>query len=189
MKSKLNADGHDESQWIKKEFNPKTGKMEMPPLINAFRAAKGDIFRNSDDKLESPEGLPRIMFINGRISEDDFNTAKRVESIWIHAQRTLGISSIKGVIASDVAPANSIDPNTDRFLEMWRHIPRNEFEQMLWFVSFRIKAMSAALPLDRLEIIQSGLQKAQKMIDIWDGNSNNALTGSPELRPEFDPTA
>lgn len=188
MRDRLNAEGHDESQYLPKEYNAKTGKMERVPPINAFRAAKGDITRNEDDKLESVHWLPRIMHRQRQITKEHYDTARSFERHLIHARRTLGICDIKGKLF-DIMPANGIDESTDLFLTILRSVARPEVVRLVWFVDMNFPCSSAALPDDMLGVIQHGLENVQKIIDLNNETRNNTESTLPELslkspRPE-----
>jgi len=163
-RARLNADGHDESQYLPKILNPVSGKWEEPPPVNAYRAAKGDIRRNDDDKIESATWLPRIMFLGRRIEKEHYDMAVVVECVWLSAKKTLGILDLRGKLF-DKVPELGTNVDVDAFLEMHRTMARPELEAVLWFVSFYIRASSAALPLERLGVILHGLENAQNIID------------------------
>lgn len=184
--NRLNADGHDESQWIKPVFNRASEKMEMPPIVNPYREAKGDIVRNEDDKLESVHWLPRIMQRQGQITKEHFDTARSFERLLIHSRRTLGICDIKGKLF-DMMPSSGIDDSTDLFLEIVRVVVRPEVTRIVWFVDMNFPCSSAALPIAMLGVIHHGLENIQNVIDMHNQKRNNATSTLPELRLNYAP--
>lgn len=176
----LNANGEDESQWFKPFINPKTGKREMPPIVNAFRAAKGDVILNDDGTHESPHWLPRIMFTKGRLSKEHYDMAFCFECVWFQAKKTLGVLELKGKLY-DKMPEGEITIEVDSFLEIKRTISANEFREIIWFVSKYFPASDAALPLDRLGVILHGLENSKIIIDICKKKRENAKYTSPEV--------
>jgi hypothetical protein len=178
--TRLNPEGHDESQYLKAVFNPVSGKMEMPPIINAFRAAKGDIIRNEDDKLESVHWLPRILERQGNITKEHLDTAKAFERYLIHAWRTMGICDLRGKL-NDILPASGLDDNTDMFLEIARKVVRPELNRVIWTVMKNFPCSSAVLPSHDLGVLKHGLENIQKVIDEHKERRNNATSTPPEV--------
>lgn len=178
--NRLNANGEDESQWIQPVLNRVTGKMEMPPIVNPWREAKGDIVRNEDDKLESIHWLPRILQRQGNITKEHFDASRSFERILVHARRTLGICNITGKIF-DAIPSGGVDDTTDMFLEILRKVARSEVMRIVWLVDMNFPCSKAAIPIGMLGIIQHGLENIQNVIDMHNEKRNNAASTLPEV--------
>jgi hypothetical protein len=163
----------DTSQWLPKDI----------PVINAYRASKGDIKRNSDDKLQSITWLPHILHDMNRITKEHLDTAKSFERILIHAKRTLGICDIRGVLYDKHPAGQSHD--TDVFLEIIRVIPKPESNIIVWLVWDDYNRGNSILALKVIGTIQHGLENAQKVLDNIAEKRNNALSTLPEVRPDL----
>ncbi len=164
-RNRLNSQGHDESCYLpKKWFNPKTGKDETYPIVNSFRAAKGDIIENENGNLESLSWLPRILFKQGNIKKEEFDTADSFTKILIQAMRVLKVSNIKGQLF-DKLPATSPNVETDIYLEIVRGLPREQLIKLIWLVTWNTPCKSVALPNEDMKLIVHGLYNTQNIID------------------------
>lgn len=101
----LISDSIDESDWLKKVFNPETGNMETPDHILPERRAKGDIKEFVDEEThargeKSFAWLPDELCRRGFIELEHLNTAEVVTRLKDAAHRftdqkkTLGLVKI-----------------------------------------------------------------------------------------------
>lgn len=166
---RLNPDGHDENDWFEPVINPKTGKKEMPPIVNAFRAAKGDIQTNSDAKVEAAHWMPRILNLklNKRgekyLDDDQLHICRRVERVALSAMAALGVSNLRCFMAmgSDVAELPKRDPFATLLTDM---LPEYS-NAMLWVISDERNLGNVELAIKIHGTIVQSLELAKKILD------------------------
>ena len=119
--SKLNAEGHDGSQYLPRGTPP----------VNAFRAQHGNV-RWEGEAIKALTWLPDILFERKIIEECHLHTANSFLRVLIHAKRTLGITDLRGALF-DKFP-DSMPTENDLFLEICRELPRPEANAIIWLV-------------------------------------------------------
>lgn len=184
MPQQLNSEGHDESQYLpKKWLNPRTGKEEDYPVVNPWRAGKGDIKRNEDDKLESMTWLPDVLFERKHIQQQHLNTAKSFFRILVQAKKALGICDLRGQLF-DRYPAG-ISDDIDMFIQINRRLVKPESNILIWLVWDDYNRGNVALAMRVIGTILHALENAQEVIDYYAQLSNNKSSASPFLHPKF----
>lgn len=191
--NRLNADGHDESQYLGKILDPRSGKMIPIPPINAFRAAKGDIIRNTDDKLESITWMPRRLNItlddrgHKLIDDDQLHTCKSVERAALSAMAALGLSSIRVFMAGDMnlAGLSQIDP----FKAILTLMKPCYSTALLWVICDERNGGNTQLAIKMLGSIHTGISFAKEILDSLQDSGKVSIVALPELRleSEYDP--
>lgn len=170
MRIHLNAEGHDESQYIKAVLNPTTGRMEKPPLVNAYRHAKGDIFINADDKSECPTWMPRIL--NLRLNEqgkpflddDALHTCKRVERAALSALAVLGLSDIRSFISGNSQDIGEL-PAYDPFKALLVGLLPVYSTALLWVICDDRNRGNVPLAMKMIDTIAQAIDLAKNILD------------------------
>lgn len=184
MRERLNADGHDESQYTKAVFNPKTCKMEMPPIVNAFRAQHGHIKRNSDDKLVDLTWLPAVLEDKGIIEKVHLDTCKSFLRVLIQAKRTLGVCELKGPLY-DKAP-EEIRNDADLYLLIKHGVSKQDLLNLIWLVEEKYTQGNVWAADAIIGNLLHALEAAQQIIfDNSEQSAKIAASTSPEVRPDF----
>lgn len=119
--NRLNADGHDESQ-----YNPRG----VPP-VNPFRMQHGSI-KWEGEAIKALTWLPDILRDIGYIEKGHHDTCKSFERILIQAKRTLNICQLKGALFEK--PPEMINNDTDMYLLLKNKLILREMEIMIWLV-------------------------------------------------------
>ncbi len=185
MRERLNAEGHDESQYLpKKWINPKTGKEEDYPVVNVWRMGKGDIIINEDDKYEVPTWLPRRLFRNGSFTKELFDTSNSFFRILVHAKRTLGITDLRNILF-EKPPASGQNIQVDMFIELKRALALPEMNAIIWLVWDDYNRGNTGIAYQIIGTIKHGLENCQMVIDKFKEKSDNESSTAPFLRPEF----
>ena len=186
----LNSEGVDESQFLPKEFNQKTGKHEQIPPVNAYRAQHGNI-KWAGESIKDANWLPEIVFDGDNDKEKPYlDTAKSFFKILVQAKRTLGITDLRGPLF-DKLPY-SANPETDMFVEIHRGLAKPEMTAVIWFVWDDYNRCNVALAHKIIGTIKHGLENVQKILDSRKKDVDNSsgmrdtyLSAAPELRPKF----
>lgn len=170
MRNRLNSEGHDESQYIQAVLNPISGKMEKPPIVNAFRAAKGDIFINPDDKNECPSWMPRILNLklneSGKayLDDDALHTCKRVERAALSAMAALGVSSLRCFLSGDGRDISSL-AEYDPFKALLTGLLPKYSTALLWVVCDERNRGNIPLALKIIGTITQAIALAKNILD------------------------
>lgn len=166
--NRLNADGHDESQYLpKKWFNPKTQKEEPYPFINAYRKNKGDIFLNKDDQMQTLSWLPDALELKGFIEKEHHDTCKSFERILIQAKRTLGICDIRGVLFEKLP--EEIRNELDMFIVLKKELLKSYMVTMIWLVEAEVTNANISVVGGLVGKVHHAIENTQRIID----NSKN----------------
>lgn len=170
MRIHLNAEGHDESQYIKAVLNPVNGKMEKPPLVNAFRNAKGDIFINADDKSECPTWMPRILNLKlnehgKKIMDDDaLHTCRRVERATLSALAVLGLSDIRSFISGNCQNISEL-PAYDPFKALLVGLLPVYSTALLWVICDERNRGNVPLAMKIIGTITQAVELSKNILD------------------------
>lgn len=187
--NRLNADGHDESQYLpRKWFNPKTGKDEPFPIVNATREAKGDIQRNADDKLECATWMPIIL--NRKITQDGkpwldddmLHTCKRAERAILSGLSALGIPTIRNFMSGDMSTVK-LTPK-DPFLMLLTGMLPVYSTALLWVICDERNRGNIPLALKIFPTIAQAIEHAKKILDDLQDVAHSGIVASPQPRPE-----
>lgn len=161
----LNADGHDESQWLPRKWtNPKTGKEEDYPVINAHRVSKGDI-RYDGVAIKARQWLPDILFDRSDERQKPYNdTCVSFFGYYVSAMQALGISDIRNILFDVVEQAERLPP-VDTYSAILRGIPKPESNALLWVVLDERNRGNIALAHKMLGTIRHAIDNTAKVID------------------------
>jgi hypothetical protein len=192
MRDKLNADGHDESQYLpRKWFNPRTGKEEPYPVVNPFRQAKGDISRNDDDKLEAMTWLPDILLKRGKISGDHHSTCLSAFRAALSTRNALGVENLRAYLSEVMGEEIPSGEESDIFFNLATKLSKLHFHTCMWVVFEEMNRGNVALACSIIGTIQESIERAQdiidsckkKPIDSIRDRDNVPIVTAPELYP------
>jgi hypothetical protein len=158
----LNAEGIDESQFLPKEFNKKTGKYESIPPVNAFRAKHGNI-KWAGESIKDASWLPEILFNADTEEKGYIDTSNSFFRILVHAKRTLGICDLRGSLFEN--HPYGITTETDMFLEIIRNVVKPEVTVSIWLVWNEYNRGNLPLAQKLIGTIKHGLENIQSCID------------------------
>ena len=166
--NRLNSEGHDESQYLPKGTPP----------VNAFRAQHGNV-KWEGESIKAMSWMPDILFDKEIISKKHLDTSNNFFRIVVQAKRTLGICDLRGGLFDKHETGAAFE--ADLFLEIWRSIPKSEFNMLLWFVWDDYNRGNVALAIHLRGTIQHGLENAQKIIDNFSKANDNTESTLPEV--------
>jgi hypothetical protein len=148
---RLNSEGHDESQYLPKGIPP----------INPFRAQHGNL-QWEGEAIKDVSWLPEKLYVIEKITKPHLDSASSFQRALIMAERTLGISDIRGALFDKHADGQNSD--TDMFLEFVRKLAKPEISTLTWFVFDKYNHGNINLALHLIGTIQHGLENVQKVI-------------------------
>jgi len=178
--NKLNAEGHDESQYLPtKWYNPKTEKEEPYQVVNAFRAAKGDVIINETGYYESltaffPNQLSKILDEKGQnlLSRDDVHTCKRIERAVLSAWAVLKFGHLKNFTIGDDIDTSKL-PKHDPFVALLTGLLPYQSNICLWVIFDDRNRGNIPLATKLISSIRNSIDLAKNILD-----------NLPECRPE-----
>lgn len=170
--SRLNAEGHDESQYLPRDCPP----------VNAFRERQGGVIYEGT-AIKALSWLPDILFDKQRITKPHLDTSNSFFRILVNAKRTLGICDLRGTLFEKFP--NGISSDTDAFLEIIRGISRPESNILIWLVWDDYNRKNVPLALHVMGTIHHALENAQNVIDMIAKKRDNASSTSPESCPNL----
>lgn len=171
--NRLNADGHDESQYLpKKWINPKSGKEEDYPVVNECRAKKGDIVQlETDGGLNKaltwlPDKLNHMRDDNGKelLNRDYLHICESIYKIVMSARHSLGISDLRSFIGGEAIIQVGILPS-DPFFAILSKLMPYQSNMVLWVVCDEYNRGNIALARKCISSILGSLDMAKKVID------------------------
>lgn len=179
--NRLNADGHDESQYLPKVFDPVTGKMIPTPPVNAFRAQHGNVVYEGD-LIRQLEWLPDILYAHAVIDKCHLDTALSFYTAYIETMKALKIGDIKGILNDKTDELST--PKGDIFFAVMHGLCKPEANMMLWLVCDDRNRKNTLLARHLIGTIKHALENSQIIIDNLKKKNNNTLSPEPESRPE-----
>ena len=81
MRKQLNAEGHDESQYLPKD----------EPIMNIFRIQHSAV-KKEGESIKILSWLPDILFEKNVIDKRELNTAENIYKCWVATNQALGVS-------------------------------------------------------------------------------------------------
>lgn len=193
MRQRLNSEGHDESQYLPKTwYNPKTQMDEPYPVVNAFRAAKGDIVHLQEDGevARALVWLPHALHLKldhcGQriISSDHLHTCETLNRVLRIVKVALGLSDLRAYTdgqAGEMAPS----AERDIFVELIKGLPVFQGRVGFWFAEADFTPQNSRAALQWLGAIYAALDSAQNIIDATRESDNMSIVASPEVCPEL----
>jgi hypothetical protein len=149
---KLNADGSNPNYYLPSEV----------PIVNAYRAAKGDIKRIGEE-IRARHWMPDLLFDAGHFSKENVDTCFSFFAILTGARRTLGICDLLNAITNKAA-LEYANADVDAFLEIKRGLTLPEMNMLIWVVDNNLNHENIPLAYHLLGTIKHGAEKAQKII-------------------------
>lgn len=150
--NRLNHEGHDESQYLKKGTPP----------VNPFRMQHGKV-KWEGEAIKALTWLPDVLQDIGYLEKEHHDTCRSFERILIQAKRTLSICELKGALF-DKAP-EEIRNDVDMYLLIKNTLICSEMQIMIWLVEEEnsISNIEAAASLNGK--IKHAIENTQKTID------------------------
>ncbi len=100
MRERLNAEGHDESQYLPCDV----------PIVNAFRERKGGV-KYEGTAIKAMQWMPDILFDRENEKEKAYNdTCVSVYGYYVMAAQTLGISDVRNILFDWIEDAVQLPP-------------------------------------------------------------------------------
>lgn len=173
MRRKLNADGHDESEYLpKKWFNPKTQKEEPYPIVNSFRAKKGDVVMLDEDGGVHkalkwlPDILHRTLDENAKelLTGDHVHICESIFRIACSAKVALGIADLRNY-SLPVDTSESITVEVDKLFALLKGLLPYQSNLCLWVVFDEYNRGNVVLAKKIISSICSSLDNAKKILD------------------------
>jgi len=182
----LNAEGHDESQYLPKVFNKATGKMENMPVVNAYRERQGGV-RYEGEAIKALQWMPDIIFDRENEKERPYNdTCVSFYTYHVQANQSLGISDIKNILFDKAQDVSSLPP-IDTYSAILRGLVKPESNMLLWVVCNERNKGNVALARHLIGTIRHAIENAQIIIDNLAKNRKIEKSSAPELRLNYDP--
>lgn len=164
MRERLNSEGHDESQYIKPLLNPKTGKMEMPPIVNPFRERQGSV-RYEGTAIKAIQWLPDILFDRDNEMEKPYNDiCVSFYGYYIQAGQTLGISDIRNILFDPIDDISELPP-TDTFRAIMTGLRLPESNMLLWVICDDRNHGNVHLARHLIGTIRHAIENTKNIID------------------------
>lgn len=176
--SRLNQDGHDESQYLPRGTPP----------VNPFRAQHGKL-EWVERTLHAKTWLPDILntTLNDKgdplLNTDNLTTCMRFYSSLVSTRKALGISDIRGYIADPQKGSNK--PETDIFYAVMTGLLKYQSNLCLWIVCDEYNRGNLKLAEKMIGSICNSLDLAQNIIDNLCDSSIMQIVPAPESCPEI----
>jgi hypothetical protein len=167
----LNAEGHDESQYLPKGL----------PAVNAYRAQHGKVIWEGDS-IKSLEWLPDAFFGGNEKEEGYLRTCNAFFCYLVQFKRTCGTCDIRGRLFDELATGISFE--LDMFKQIRDRLPKNELATLVWFVWNDYNRGNMNLASYLLGTIKHALEHTKNIIDDCKKIVETASQTSPQLRLE-----
>lgn len=204
MREHLNAEGHDENQYLPKFLNKATGKMEDMPPVNAFRERQGGV-KYEGKAIKAVRWMPDILFDRENKREKPYNdTCVSFYGYYVQAGQALGISDIRNILFDRVEEGTQLPP-ADTFSAIMHGLCKAESHMLLWVICDDRNRGNIPLAKHLIGTIRHAIENTQKIIndltkkrkakkeidsalDLPAEKHNISISNLGELRPEFPPT-
>lgn len=176
MRDRLNAEGHDESQYLPNG---------MPP-VNAFREQHGNV-QWEGLSIRALTWMPDILFVRRSIEKVHLDTCVSFYGAVVETRKVLKIGDIRGILFDK--PDELTTPKVDVFFNIVHGLCKPEANMLLWLVCDEYNRGNISLAHKLIGTIKHGIENAQKIIDNLRERAKQQESPSAELslkspRPE-----
>lgn len=157
----------DQSQFLPNWLNPKTGRYEQPPLVNAYRAAKGDLIvqLSEDGGLNKVlTWMPDILHYKGKLEKEHVDTCFSFFGILTNARRILKICDLRGLLADKKLEKGEGDEETDTFLTIVHTLAKAEANMMFWVVCDEYNRGNYTLAVSMIGTIKHAIENTNNIL-------------------------
>lgn len=172
--SRLNGEGHDESQYLPRGTPP----------VNPFRERQGGV-RWEGTSCKALSWFPDRLYHLQIIEKHHLDTAISFITAMINTQKVLGIGDIRGILHDKPEELNS--PKGDVFYAILNRLCKPESNMLLWLVCDDRNRGNTSLARHLIGTIKHALENTQKIIDNMAGVCESELSPAPEVRPKSAP--
>lgn len=154
MTDRLNAEGHDESQYLPKNV----------PIVNAFRERRGGV-RYEGTAIKAVEWLPDILFDREDEREKPYNdTCVSVYGYHINTLHSLGMRATNNILFDPVFAVTQL-PAVDTYAAIIHGLAKPESIVLLWTVCTERNHGNIGLARSFIGTIRHAIENAQSIID------------------------
>lgn len=154
MRLRLNADGHDESQYLPRDV----------PIVNAFREKRGGV-RYEGTAVKAIQWMPDILFDRDNEKEKPYNdTCVSFFGYYVMAGQALGISDIRNILFDRIEEGTQLPP-VDTFSAIMLGLAKPESNMLLWVVNDDRNRGNVALGRHLIGTIRHAVENMQNILD------------------------
>jgi hypothetical protein len=178
--NRLNADGHDESQYLPKVLDKITGKIVSLPPVNAFRERQGGV-RYEGTSIKAMQWLPDILFDRENERERPYNdTCVSFYGYYVQTGQALGVSDVRNILFDRLEEGTQLPP-VDTFAAIMRGLVKPESHMLLWVVCDDRNRGNLRLANHLIGTIRHAVEHAQEIIDALTAKRRKAKDDSEAI--------
>lgn len=166
MLNRLNADGHDESQYLPRGTPP----------VNAFRERKGGVVLQGT-AIKALAWFPDILFNRRIIEKEHLDTCVSFFKALVETQRELGIGDIRGILAD--RSEDGEQKHRDTFFAVMHALRKPEANMLLWTICDDRNRGNIPLACHLIGTIKHALENTQIIIDNLSGTGKQEASAHP----------